>query len=347
MKISYAQLDAHLTKNLAPIYIVSGEEWILKQEAFRLLRKAAKLAGFNNRIRLAPETLSDWEQLYTAFHSVPLFNQKQLIELDFHNSLPNKTASTLLKEYGNKPSTDQLVLIDMGKIDAKVTKNAWYTALEKAGIVVNIWPIPREQLPQWITNRAKKYQLRFQTEAASLLADYVEGNLVAAAHAIEKIYLLKPLAQNGCDTTPVHDAQIESVTEELIKACVIDESRFTVFDFIEHLVAGNTSRVLHILKTLKAEGVEPILILWGIARELRLLAELAQQLKQGVKYDKLFQEYRIFLRRQAGIRKFLTKFTTEDCYNLLAHAAEMDKTIKGVGSGNVWDSLEMFCLRMN
>lgn len=332
MKLTYFQLEQHLKNKLSHIYIISGEEVLLKQDAINLIRKNAKLAGFSERIRLTPEAGYDWEQLYTQLYSTSLLAEKHMIELDFRDIAPNKTASKILEGYGEKPISNNLLLIDIGKIDDKTAKSAWYKSLEKTGMVVTIWPIPREQLPQWIINRAKKYKLQINLDAANLLADYIEGNLVAAAQAIEKIYLLK------------HETPIDA---DLIQSILTDETHFTVFDFIENLIAGNRSRTLHILSSLKNEGTEPVLILWGITRELRMLSEMSQQLKSGFTYETLFQKHRIFAKRQSVVRNFLSKWTAEDCWHCLTHAADIDRVIKGATPGNVWDALQMFCLRVS
>lgn len=330
MKITFFQLEPHLAKELANIYIVSGDELLLKQDAINLIRQAAKQAGFTERVRLMPEAGYDWEQLYSVLYSASLLAEKNLVELDFRNIAPNKVASKILQEYAAKPAPDKLLLIDISKVDDKISKSAWYRALEKSGISIPIWPPARAQLPQWILQRAKKYKITMQQDAANLLADFIEGNLAAAAQVIEKIYLLKPQ---------------DPVNTEFLKTILTDESRFSVFDFIEHLIAGNKSRMLHILESLRQEGTEPILILWGITRELRLLAELAQELKQGAVLEKLLQKHRIFLRRDAAMRKFLTKFSETDCHQFLLQAGEIDQVIKGAVSRNIWDELQLFCLR--
>jgi len=332
MKLTYFQLEPHLTKQLAAIYIISGEDILLKQDAIHLIRKAAKKAGFSERVRIAPEAGFDWEQLYSLLYSGSLLAEKRLFEIDFRDNAPNKTAGKILQEYADKTSPENILVIDMGKIDAAIAKSAWYKALEKNGIVVNIWPIPREQLPQWMINRARKYKLQLQPDAANLLADYVEGNLIAAAQTIEKIYLLKP--QQPIDT-------------DLIKSILTDESHFTIFDFIESVITGDKSRTLHILDTLKNEGVEPVLVLWGITRELRLLADYAQQIQNGLTLEQLFQQQRVFSRRQAGIRHFLNKFSAADCWRHLTHAADIDRIIKGAVAGDVWDSLQLLSLRLS
>lgn len=330
MKLNAYQFEQQLEKPLSPIYIISGDDILLKNDAIHLLRKKAKQAGFSERIRIVPEAGFDWESLYTILNANSLLAEKRIIEIDFRDHTPNKIAAPILESYANNPARDNLLIIDISKIDDKIAKSTWYKALEKAGIAVAIWPISREQLPQWIINRARKYKMQLPIDAANLLADYVEGNSAAAAQMLEKIYLLRPE---------------KAIDSALLQTILADESRFTVFDFVEHLIAGDKTKALHILETLKNDGTEPTLILWSITRELRMLADLSHLLKQGSTYDQLFTKYRIFARRQSAVRKFLSKFNTANCWRLLSHAATIDPLIKGGAAGNPWEALQLFCLR--
>lgn len=178
--------------------------------------------------------------------------------------------------------------------------------------------------------RAKRYKLTLAPDAAALLADYVEGNLVAAAQALEKFYLLRATG---------------TITSEIVQSVLSDESQFSIFDFVDNLISGNTARTLHVLHSLKENGVEPILILWGITRELRTLADFSSQLKQGVSFDQLCQKQRVFAKRQPLVRRFLNRFNAAQCWHALTHALEIDQMIKGAREGNAWEALEMFCLR--
>ncbi len=331
MKLTYFQLEPHLAKSLVPIYIVSGDEIVLKQDAIQLIRRAAKQAGFTDRSRISPESGVDGDTLYSLLYSPSLMGDKRLIEIDFRNSMPNKPASAILEDYANNPAPGLLILIDCNKLDDKAAKSTWYKAVEKCGVHLTIWPIPHDQLPKWIIQRAKKYKLTLKPEAATLIADYVEGNLIAAAQVLEKIYLLKP--ENVVDAA-------------LAESVLTNESRYTVFDFIDALIAGDSKRSLTILANLKFEGIEPVLILWAIIRELRIMADIGQKSRQGVSLDLLLQQHRIFARRQASVRRFLGKFNHETCWHLLEQAAILDKIIKGAVPGNVWESMQLFCLKM-
>ncbi len=330
MKLSHFQLPSHLEKKLQAIYIVSGDEWLLKQDALDLIRIAAKKNGFNERIRFTPTSTADWETLYPLLYASSLFADKRYIELIIGDSMPNKAASDILIEYANAPGMHQILVLDIGR-DEKITKSAWLRALDKIAMVIALWPIAHEQLPAWLIERAKKYQLQLTLPAAKLIADYVEGNLTAAQQTIEKIALLQPK---------------QRIDADLIETLLTDESHFTVFDFIHHLLAGDATRSLHILQRLKVEDTELTLILWAITRELRMLHELSVQQSNGQSINQLFEKQRIFPRRQPVMRRFLARYSATDCLQFLLQAAQIDRAIKGSLPEDPWASLQLFCLRM-
>ena len=330
MKLSYFQIETHLAKNLAPVYLVSGEDPLLKLDIVNLLRKTAKNAGFIERVKFPIDASINWEELHSVLYASSFLAEKQLIELDFRDTLPPKDAGKILSEYAAAPSPDHLLIIDLPKVDDKIAKSAWFQALEKLGVHVAIWPIPREQLPQWLIQRAKRYKMQLDMRAANLLSDHVEGNLVAAAQVIEKLYLLNAA---------------QPITTQIVTDILQDESRFTVFDLMEALLAGNSTRALHILETLKEDGTEPILVLWAITRELRMLIDMINQKKAGQPFDALCKKHRIFSTRQSLVRQFLNKTNLPQLFDLLQVTVRIDQMIKGATPGNPWESLQLFALR--
>lgn len=331
MKLSYPQLAPHLAKQLAPIYIISGDDPILKNEAIQLIRKTASANGFSARFRLRQNEKLECENLHGLLYACSFLAEKKLIELDCRDSLPDKTVKQVLEQYAAKPVEDNIVLIDMGKLDSKAIKAAWLEKLVKVGVLVTIWPLPATQLPQWILTRAQKYKLRLQYDAAQFLAAFVEGNLIAAAQALEKLYLLQIK---------------EAITVETIQHVLVDESRFSIFDLTESLVAGNAERSLRILTTLMQEGVEPTIVLWSITRELRLLAELAIARQTDTSYASLWQKHRIFAQRQNSIRQWLSTHSETDCWHYLKRASDIDHILKGAAPGHPWQALQLFCCEM-
>lgn len=354
MKLNAQQLAAHLSKNLAPIYIVSGDEPLLTQEALDLIRDAAIRAGFSERVRISVESGTDWGNLFYAHaQSFSLFSAKRILELDLTTVKLNAAASKILQEYAQKPPEDALLLIRANKLDSKTEQSQWYKALDKNSVIIPIWPIPIEQLPAWITQRAKKINLNITKGAAELLAELVEGNLLAAAQELEKLSLLQPgsaqasvteshtLAQNTQGKLANSSGMIDQQT---IENAIIDNAHFDIFTLVDSALAGNCQRSLRILDNLAAEDVEPTLILWAFAREIRTLADMAKQIQQGISLASLFPKYRIWEKRQSPVRAFLQRHKLESCWKLQAHAANIDRIIKGAEIGNVWDALRQFIL---
>lgn len=322
MKLTLQQLEPHLQKSLSPIYIISSDEGLLVQETASLIRKAAEKQRFLERKLITVENNSQWETLFSAAtESFSLFSSKQIIELNFQNAKFTAAQGKLLQPYAEKPAADILLIIRTAKIDSKVEKSAWFQALEKKSIFLSLWPISQNQYPQWILQRAQKMNLTLTKEMAETIAQQTEGNLLAATQTLEKL-LLSPDA--------IHSQE--------------DDARFNVFDLIETVLAGNASRALRILKNLFFEDVEPTFILWAFAREFRMLADMSQQLKQGIGFSSLFNQYRIYEKRQSSVKAFLQRISPKKCLELISATAHIDRLIKGAEKGSIYNELERLIL---
>lgn len=332
MKLPYQQLTQHLAKSLAPIYLVSGDELLLVQETVDFIRAAAQKAGFSERTRIPVEAGSDWAKLlYANAHSMSLFAEQRILELDLRGVKLNQANSEILTNYAENPAEQTLLIIQTGKLDQKTEQTRWYKSIDKKGIAIPIWPVTTEQLPQWIIQRAKKANLTLTNQAAGWLAERVEGNLFAAAQEIEKLALLQP---NGI------------VDEDILEKQVMNHARFDIFNLVDSFLLGNSKRSLLILNNLFDEDTEPTLIMWAITRELRSMAELLKQVKQGAALSSLFSQFRIWEKRQPPVRAFLKRATPSQCWDWLLHAAKIDRIIKGAEIGKVQDELERLILSL-
>jgi DNA polymerase III subunit delta len=332
MKITPQQFEQQLSKTLAPLYLIHGDDLLLVRDAIDLLRNAARKAGFEERISLSIDSGTDWGKLlHTEIYARSLFANKRLIELHLGDTKPNPAANKILKEICAQLPADILLLITASKLDSKTEQTTWYKALDKVGVMLPLWPIAAPQLPGWIMQRAKKAGLTLTPDAANLLALQVEGNLLAAAQEIEKLLLL--------DTGSVIDV-------DTITSAVTDSARFDIFNLVDSALLGNGERSLRILQHLQAEAAEPVLVLWALARELRTLAELQKHLQKGATLGTLFSKYRIWEKRQANVRHFLRQHPLAVCRNMLAECSRIDRIIKGAVKGNTWDALQQLTLKM-
>ncbi|UVK83737.1 DNA polymerase III subunit delta [Pseudomonas sichuanensis] len=335
MKLSPAQLNKHLQGQLAPVYIVSGDDPLLCQEAADAIRGAARQQGYDERQVFSADANFDWGNLLLAGASLSLFAQRRLLELRLPSGKPGDKGAAALIEYCANPAEDTLLLISLPKLDGSAQKTKWGKALIEGGLCqfIQIWPVDAQQLPQWINQRLSQAGLTAQRDAVDMIAARVEGNLLAAAQEIEKLKLLADGSQ---------------ITVETVQAAVADSARFDVFGLVDAILNGEAAHALRMLEGLRGEGVEPPVILWALARELRLLAGLAQQFSQGVPLDKAFSQARppVWDKRRPLVSKALQRLSAQRWAMLLQDAQRIDAQIKGQAQGSPWTSLARLSLLM-
>jgi len=323
MKLTALDLKQHLLRDLKKMYVLSGDDRFLVQEAFSALQTKAFSLEYVDRIRLNVEVDADLEAAYQAAYTPPLLRQKRFLELHFTGKL-TKSCHQFLQNYALQPSPHTLLVVSLGKLHAKTEQTAWFKALEKSCVIVTLWPLPARLLPGWIVQRAKAMQLQMTTDAADLLAHYVEGNLQAAAQEIEKLSL--------CGSSHLNREHIEYF--------VSDQGSFTAFDLFDQILQGNGQQILRILQHLKSEGSEPLMILGALTYELRNLAKLTKAHQKGLAPAALFTQFRVKTTRQTALKEFLKKHKEEHILSLLLKAADLDRIAKGATPGNAWLALE-------
>ncbi|WP_407312585.1 DNA polymerase III subunit delta [Pseudomonas sp. nanlin1] len=335
MKLAPAQLNKHLQGVLAPVYVVSGDDPLLCQEAADAIRGAARQQGFDERQVFSADASFDWGTLLQAGASLSLFAQKRLLELRLPSGKPGDKGAAALMEYCARPAEDTLLLVSLPKLDGSAQKTKWAKALIDGQAVqfIQIWPVDAGQLPQWIRQRLSQAGLAAQQDAVELIAARVEGNLLAAAQEIEKLKLL---------------AEDHQVTVETVQAAVADSARFDVFGLVDAVLNGHAAHALRMLEGLRGEGVEPPIVLWALARELRVLGGLAQQYSQGVPLDKAFSLARppVWDKRKPLMSKALQRYSAQRWGQLLQDAQRIDAQIKGQAAGSPWTSLSRLALLM-
>lgn len=331
MKLRLEHLNAHLDKDLAAIYVVHGDELLLVQEAVDAIRNAARARGYTERAWLTVEAGFDWDILPRTSASLSLFASRRILELRLGNAKPGDAGTNVLHAYAHRPSRDVLLVVTCAKLDPATQKGRWFTALETAGIAVQVWPVDAVQLPAWIERRLRYKGLQATAEAVTLLAERVEGNLLAAAQEIEKLYMLFGAG---------------SITARQVQTLVNDSARYNVYDLVDAALAGQAERAVRILQGLRNEGQEAPLISWALHREIRLLNLLSFALSQGQPLEMALTNHRVWEKRKPLLRRALLRLPVSTCRCLLEDCARLDRLIKGIEPGDHWDALAQLSLRL-
>jgi len=318
VKLNAHQLNQALGRGLAPFYLVSGDEPLLVDESADAIRAAARTAGYADRSVFFIDRQFDWDELRQAAQSLSLFAERRLFELRMPSGKPDKGAAVLI-DLAARPLPDVVCLVITGKLDKKTGEAPWVRAADSGGVWVPIWPVETAALPGWLRERAQALHVEMDPEAAQLICDRVEGNLLAAKQELEKLALL---------------ASSTRITADLVLRSVGDSARYDVFQLSEAAAAGDAERALRILLGLKSEGTEPTLILWALIRELRGLWQARERTR--LRSNARGSGWNLAATPSA---RALARLGKMPLALLLRQAHHVDRVVKGMAGGDAWTAI--------
>lgn len=331
MNLDSEQLARHLERQLAPLYLVYGEEALLALEAADRVRAAARGKGFSEREVLLAEPGFEWRRLQASGASLSLFASQRLIELRIPGSGPGVEGAEALSAHAGNLPPDTLTLVTVGKLDGRARKSAWFTALEAAGVAVHAQKVTVDRLPQWLAGRLGAQGHQVDEPTLEYLAARVEGNLMAAHQEVQKLALLFP------------PGRIQLAD---IKSAVLDVARYDAFDLGPTVLKGEAAHFARMLDGLEAEGAGPPLALWALAEEARALLTIRAAIARGVPSQQALRDARVWGERQGPIQQALRRLDVAALERMLEHAARIDRIAKGVAPGAVWDELRALGLTL-
>jgi DNA polymerase-3 subunit delta len=310
------QLEGHLAKTLAAAYAIHGDEPLLALEAADAVRAAARKRGFAERQVFEPGRGFDWSEFAHATQSLSLFAEKKILELRLPSGKPGTQGGEAIAAYCARPAEDLLLLISVPRLDRAAQNSAWFGALGRAGVVVDIWPMERARLPAWIAGRLARQRQSASPEVLEFLADRVEGNLLAAHQEVRKLALV---AAEG------------PLALEAVQEAVSNVARYDPNDAAEALLSGDLGRYVRVIEGLRGEGEAPPYLLFAVSSALFAL-------QRGE---------RVFNRRvQAAVEAAARRYPPERVNQALSQAAAIDRAIKGVGSGEPWEEFIKLGLKL-
>lgn len=330
MAITSEELPRHLASGLKPLYVVFGDALLLAIEAADSIRAAARAAGYSERETFIAEQHFNWSELHNSAQSLSLFATRKVIDLRIPSGKPGVEGGQALQAYCTSLVPDVLTLVSLPKLDWAAQKSQWFGALQQHGVVVSADDIPRNALPNWIAGRLKRQDQSVDTATLEFLADRCEGNLIAAFQEIQKLALLFPAGP---------------LTFDQVKDAVMDVARYDIFKLSEAMLTGNAARYARILDGLRAEGTATVLVLWAISEDIRTLGKVLQAMQRGGNFSNALRDIRVRKDRQGLIENAARRLKFPHIERAMLQAARLDKTIKGLRPGDVWDELLQLGLR--
>jgi len=324
MRISTEDLPQHLAKGLGPLYVIHGEALLLAIEAADAVRAAARAGGYGEREVLIAEQGFKWAELKNSAQSMSLFAERKVIDLRIPSGKPGTEGAQALQDHCGNLNPDTLTLVSLPRLDGTAMKSKWFTALEQHGTVVSADEVSLAALPAWVAARMKRQGQSADADTLAFLAQRVEGNLLAAFQEIQKLALLFPAGPLSFDQ---------------VKDSVMDVARYDVLKLSEAMLSGDAPRYARILDGLRAEGTATVLILWAVAEDIRALARVSRAMQQSGNLAGALRDARVWGARQKLVERAVRRFTPAFAERALRQAAQIDRLIKGLRQGDVWDEL--------
>jgi DNA polymerase-3 subunit delta len=309
---------------LRPVYLIAGAEALIVQECADALRAKARAEGYAEREVLEAGKDFDWNALTMGVAALSLFASRRLFDLRLPSGRPDKDGSKAITGYCEDPPPDTILLITAQEWSLKHA-GKWSEAIARLGHVVTVWPIKPNELHPWLEKRLRSRGLSAEPAALQLLAERVEGNLLAAAQEVEKLALLAPGQRLGA---------------EEMERLVADSARFDVFKLVEAALAGDLQRAVRMLHSLRGEGEQVPGLVPILAMELLKVAALARVANGGGNVLNAMREARVWDSKQALYRRAIERHPAARWEAFVAEAGQVDLIAKGRRGGDPWLALE-------
>jgi len=258
--------------SLRPVYLIAGEERLLREDVVRALREAALGAGiaaFNEDKFTAGEV--DVEKIIAAARTLPMMAPRRLVVA---KGIDGVKADDLapLAEYAKEPSPEGCLVLVGEKVD---TRFKAFQVLRKAGYLHEFAPLRDRELGGWITREARARKITISSEAVAALAESAGPELARLSMALEQLALFVGARA--------------SITLEDVEALVPETRQRSVFELTRAIGEGDVTRALRTLANMFRNREPPLRVQFMLARQLRQIWRAKELAATGAGRDEIAQ----------------------------------------------------------
>ncbi len=317
IKYPDVSFDTHLKKSPAPVYLLAGQDAFLLNQAALTLKKnwrAIKETEIEEK-RMYLELVQDWHELTETANSYSLFYSQQCIDATWQKKSLDAKSKMHLINYAKAPNPGCLIILRAPLLPPKQCSD-----LSKSPniVCINIQILGPGAELRWIQQQLKNNQLTYTEAIPELIQTYTRGNLHAASQTIERLALTyEPNTM---------------LTIEMAKAQLVDERQYKLYEISSACLEGNTKQAIDLIDRARKDQVEPILILWFITQELRLL----EQLMAGQTYPAL----KIYSFRTQQYQRAVKRLSRDTIHRLIRQSQLLDTHIKSGDTKQTWQLTE-------
>lgn len=330
-----AQAIAQARKGeLLPLYLVTGEERLFRDQVVAELR-AASLGGGAAAFNEDKFTAGDVaiETVLMAARTVPMMANRRFVLLrgaEKWDATEGSSPFDLLAEYAASPVPSTCLVVVAAKMDGR---RKLAVLARKQGFMVACEPLDSRALPDWITEQCSARGHTVASEVAELLAALAGPDLSSVGDAVERLSLyVGPGA---------------AIDEEAIGACVARVRTTDTWALVEAIGARHLGRALSCL----ADAYDPrdrgLPLLGALAWSVRQLARYQAAVASGSSSDDAARKAGVFqphrARELAGKARLARPSDVEQWMLILAEADLSLKSSRRPADSILEDMITRLC----
>ncbi len=321
------ELGPALRKNApAPVYLVTGEEDLLRDAALAALKQAvlgSEGGDFNCDVFYGDE--ASGAEVMNCASEIPVFAERRLVVVKAADKLSAKSSEPLLS-YMKEPNHTTTLVFIAPKLDGRLK---FSQAVAKAAVTVNCSPLHDALLGPWVKAEAERLGVRLEDEAVQLLKDLCGESLYAVRRELEKLAAYVPVERAA---TAADVEALRGITPGA-----------SVFDLTLAIGAGDRGRALSILARNLEAGEAPLRILGSLVWQYRRLWKVKELLTRGGKEGEAARTLRM---DPYKVRAFVNRFSEAHLDEALRLFLETDAKLKGGSGSQAVRILEQVLLRL-
>lgn len=319
------------TQQNTGFWLAHGDEPLLQQWLSDTLSAQWRQLGLNcQRIDLI--STKSWYDVLNQLNSLSLFESTNAVIVT-GNHKPDKEIITQLidmvmaaeKQQNNANTNNLLWLTD--KLDKRSLSSKWIAPFMQYGQVIECRIYNEQQRQQILAHQAQRFGLQLTSQAWSRLLEQTQNNLLEAYQTLWRLSFLW-----------LGDNPTQPLTAEQLQEGLVSHSQFNVYDLSEAILAGNIQQVVKIIHTLKYTKEPESLVLWVLAKDVRLLQQLAS--------GKPIQSLGIWQSKQRAYTSALQRNAAINIQNWSELLYRCDQAIKGVIQQPAWEIILQLALTM-
>ena len=329
MNIKYQALEQQLKKKLHAVYLLTGQDHYLLNDAAQCIKTAWRGQHACDEKKIWLNTKADWMSLFDEANSYSMFSETVLIDASLDKKSMDAAEKKMLQHYMQHINPRCLVLIRAPHVP---NKQLQLLTNNEHTLLVQAYPFSAQELQRWITLALSRHNLEYTKEIPALIHQFTQGNMLACAQVIEKLTLV---------------ASGKPLTQEIVREQLSDQCDYQLYELADACLASNVEKALHLLRLARQNRTEPTLILWLLSQEIRQLTQLCHLRNQSIPLALACAQLNIWPQRARSYELALKRLSLVSLYELLQRCQHIDNQIKSNQNAMIWHEIERVALSLS